>query len=328
MALLLDRATIQRLLDMKEAVDLIETAFAELVNQTVAMPQRLAMTDAEHTGWTAFMPAHLKGIGALGVKAVTVFRNNPSRYHLPSTLATIVLLDQETGKALSIMDGGYITAMRTGAVSGVATRALARANATVAGVLGMGIQARTQLWGICTVRPINKALCFSTDPPQQQRAFVEDMTRQLGVEVEAVGSARQVIEQADVLALATTSAEPIVNGDWLKAGAHINSIGSHTPGARELDTRSVLRSKVVCDLTSACMAEAGDLLIPIQEGVFSRERIYGDLGEVITGRKKGREGDWEITLFKSVGLSIQDIATAHFVYRKALERGEGVPFEF
>ncbi|MEE8443172.1 MAG: ornithine cyclodeaminase, partial [Dehalococcoidia bacterium] len=169
MALLLDRATIQRLLDMKEAVDLMETAFTELVNQTVNMPQRLVMADAEHAGLTLFMPAHLKGLGAIGIKAVTVFPNNPSKYQIPTTLATIVLLDQETGKALSVMDGGYITAMRTGAVSGAATRALAREDATVAGVLGMGVQARTQLWGMCTVRPIRTALCFSVDAPERQR---------------------------------------------------------------------------------------------------------------------------------------------------------------
>ena len=328
MALLLDRATIQGLLDIKEAVDLIEQAFAELDNQTVDMPQRLAMTDAEHSGWTAFMPAHLKAMGALGAKAVTVFRNNPSKHQLPSTLATIVLLDQETGKALSIMDGGYITAMRTGAVSGVATRFMARADVTVAGVLGMGVQARTQLSGICTVRPIKRVVCFSVDPPQHKKAFAGEMAQQLGIEVKVVDSVQQVVEQADVLALATTSAGPIVNGDWLKPGAHINSIGSHTPSARELDTRSIVRSKVVCDLTEACMAEAGDLLIPIQEGAFAWDRVYAELGQVVTGRKNGREDDREITLFKSVGLSIQDIATAHFVYKKALERGVGVSFEF
>ena len=299
-----------------------------MVNQTVDMPQRLVMSDTKHAGWIGLMPAHLKGTGALGLKAVTVFPNNSAGHQLPSIMATIILLDSETGKALSVMDGSYITAMRTGAVSGLATRLLARPGAVVAGVLGMGVQARTQLSAICTVRPIRRAVCFSTGTPERQRAFVDEMSSQLGIQVEGTRTAREVVERADVLALASTSTEPIVDGDWLKPGTHINAIGAHTAGARELDTRAILRSKVVCDLTSACMAEAGDLLIPIREGDFSQDRIYADLGELVAGQKKGRENNDEITLFKSVGLSIQDIVTAQFVYRKAIQQDVGVRFEF
>ncbi len=328
MALLLDRATIQGLLDMDQAIEIVERAFVELAGESVAMPQRLTMADAEHAGWTALMPAHLKDMGAFGVKAVTVFRNNPSGFSLPSTLATIIMLDQETGKALSIMDGGYITAMRTGAVSGLATKYMARADVSVAGGLGMGVQARTQVLGMCSVRPIQKVLCFAVDPPEQQQAFADEMSQRLGILIEMTKSVQEVVEQADVLALATTSHDPIVSGEWLRPGTHINSVGSHTPTARELDTASVTRSKVVCDLTAACMAEAGDLLLPIQEGTFSQDKVFAELGDVVTGRKKGRENDQEITLFKSVGLSVQDIATAHLVYQKALEQGVGTNFDF
>ncbi len=328
MALLLDRAAIEGLLDMREAVDLMEQAFAELGNGAVDMPQRLTITDTDLAGWTAVMPANLKDTGALGVKTVTVFRNNPAIHGIPSTLATILLLNRETGQPLSVMDGGYITAMRTGAVSGLATRHLAREDATVAGVIGTGEQARTQLWAMCTERPIERAVCFSTSPYERQHAFADDMTQALGIPTETVNTVREVVEEADVLALATTAREPVLKGEWLKPGTHINGIGAHTPEARELDTEAVLRSKVVCDLLSACMTEAGDLLIPIREGAFNQEMVHGDLGEIVTGKKAGRQSGQEITLFKSVGLSVQDVATAHYVYRKAVEQGVGTLFDF
>ncbi|MBI4310892.1 MAG: ornithine cyclodeaminase family protein [Chloroflexi bacterium] len=329
MALLLNRKDVESLLDMKQAIAIMERAFAELAGGSVQMPQRIAMPDPERAGLALFMPAHVKGTGAFGIKNVTVYRNNPSKHSLPTILATITLLDPETGQPLAIMEGGYITAIRTGAVSGVATKYMARNDASVAGILGMGVQARTQLAAICAVRPIKKALCCSAGNPQRQRAFAEDMTRELGIAVEVVRSPREVVEQADVLALATTSASPIISGSWLKPGVHINSAGSHAPDAREMDTASVTRcSKVVCDLTSACLAEAGDLLVPMQEGAFSRDRIYGDLGDLVLGRKSGRDDSREMTLFKSVGLSVEDVATAQYVYQEAVKHGVGVPFEF
>ncbi len=328
MNLQLDRANIEGLLSRNEAIELTEQAFQELADKTVDMPQRLVMADAERAGNKLFMPAHMKGIGALGVKVVTVFHNNPTQHDLPTILANITLLDQETGKTLCIMEGGYITAMRTGAVSGVATRYMARPDASVAGVVGTGAQARTQLSAICAVRPIKQAVCVSTGNRERQHAFVDEMSQEMGVQVEVAASVRELVERSDVIALATTSTTPIVEADWFKPGTHINAVGAHSPGARELDAETVARSRVVCDLTSACMAEAGDLIIPIQEGAYSQDSIHGELGELVSGRKSGRDNDQEVTLFKSVGLSVQDIATAHFVYEKALAQGAGTTFEF
>ena len=168
MTLLLDGTTVKGLLSMKEAIDLTEHAFQELADQTVDMPQRMVMADAERAGNKLFMPAHMKGIGALGVKVVTVFQNNPAQHDLPTILANITLLDQETGKTLCIMEGGYITAVRTGAVSGVATNYMARPDASVAGIVGTGVQARTQLSAICAVRPIKQAVCVSTGNRERQ----------------------------------------------------------------------------------------------------------------------------------------------------------------
>ena len=328
MSLLLDRETIRGLITMPEAMELLEKAFAELIDGSAVMPPRTAVSDPQHNGWYAFMPAQLSSMGALGIKAVTVYKDNPSKHSLPSTMATIVLLDNETGQATAVMDGGFLTAMRTGAVSGLATKYLARADAAVAGVLGTGVQARAQLEGMSVGRKLDRALCYSQDTPERQKGFCDELSAQLGIPVATVGSTKELVESVDILALATTATTSIVDGDWLKPGVHINAIGSHAPGVRELDTRSVLRSKIICDQTEACLAEAGDLQIPIEEGALDPGTIYGELGEIVTGRKKGREADEEITLFKSVGLSIQDISAAHYVYKRALEQKVGTEFQF
>ena len=328
MALLLNRETIQGLLTMSDTIALLESAFEELASGEAAMPARTVMADPSHNGWYGFMPAHLKGMGTIGIKAVTVFKDNPAKFNMPSTLASIILLDVETGQTISVMDGGFITAMRTGGVSGVATKYLAREDAKVAGVLGMGVQARAQCEGMAVARHLDSLVCFSMDPPEAQKQFASDISEKTGVSVSIAGSVQEVVESVDILALATTAATPIVDGSWLPEGLHINAIGSHAPGLRELDTSSVVKSKIICDHKEACLAEAGDIQMPIEEGALSPDDIYGEIGELVTGTKQGRESDNEITLFKSVGLSIQDISTAYHVYQQAVEQGKGTEFDF
>lgn len=328
MALLLDRQTIMGLLDMDKMIEILERAFGELASGSAVMPQRTAVADGDVNGWYAFMPAQLKSMGALGVKAVTVYKDNPSSHGLPATLATIALMDSQTGQTVAVMDGGYITAMRTGAVTGLATKYLARANSTVAGVMGAGVQARTQLWGMAAGANLERALVFSLDSPEAQRAFADDASQMLGIPVEIAGSGRELVESVDILSLATTATTPIIDGDWVKPGLHINGIGSHAVGVRELDTKTVVKSKLVCDQVDACLVEAGDVMMPIEEGALDPADIYGEIGELITGAKTGRESDDEVTLFKSVGLSIQDISASHYVYQRALEEEVGTEFAF
>ena len=196
------------------------------------------------------------------------------------------------------------------------------------GILGTGVQARAQLWGMSVGHKFDNALCFSMDTPENQKKFADEVSELTGVPTSVVSSTQELVESVDVLALATTATTPIVDGDWLKPGLHINAIGSHAPGVRELDTKSIVRSKIICDQTAACLAEAGDIQIPIEEGALKPEDIYGEMGEVINGQKKGRESDDDITLFKSVGLSIQDISAAQYVYEQALKKGVGTEFEF
>ena len=328
MALLLSRSDVQKLLPMSKAIDVVEGAFSELAHGTAEMPDRTVITDDEVGGWIAFMPAYLGSSGALGVKAVTVYKANPEKHNLPTTLATIIVQDQQTGQTVAVMDGGYLTAVRTGAVSGVATRHLARANASVAGILGTGVQARTQVTGMAAARDLEVIMAFSLDPDDKRRAFAESLTEETGVEVRLAGSTQELLGECDIVALATTAPNPIVEAGWWKPGTHINSVGSHAPGVRELDTASIQRAKVICDQKQACLIEAGDIMIPIQEGAYSPDDIHGELGDVINGDTTGRENDEEVTLFKSVGLAIQDLSCARLVYDLAVENGVGTEFEF
>ncbi len=328
MALLLSRSDVMKLLPMTKAIEVVENAFGELARGTAEMPQRTVFIDPNVGGWIAYMSAYLKSGGALGVKAVTVYKNNPTKFNLPTTLATILVQDQHTGQVLAAMDGGYLTAVRTGAVTGVATKHLARKGANVAGIIGTGVQGRTQVLGMCAARKFGSVLAYSVDPEDKKRSFAEGIKKDAGVDIRWAKSVEEVVREADVVALATTAAKPIVQGAWWKAGAHINSIGSHAPGVRELDTATVVRAKVICDQRAACLAEAGDLQIPIEERAWSPDKIRADLGDVINGKATGRQSDDEVTLFKSVGLAIQDISCAALVYQQAKAQGAGTDFKF
>jgi alanine dehydrogenase len=326
--LLLSASDVRKALSMEDAIELVERGFVEFGAGGVEMPQRPVITVPENDGTAAFMPTFVRGLGALAVKTVTSFKNNPRR-GMPTILGTVTLLDPETGAPLSIMDGGYLTAVRTGAASGVATKYLARPDARVAAVFGAGVQGRTQLEAMCTVRDIEEVKVFDRDRGAAER-FVEEMRGRGPVPgtVMVASSPEEALRAAEVVATATTSPGPVFDGECVAPGTHINGVGSHAPGIRELDTRTVVRSKIVCDSVSACLVEAGDLLIPMQEGVLRRSHIYGGLAEVIGGQLPGRESDDEITLFKSVGLAFQDAVTALETYRKARAMGLGTEFLF
>jgi alanine dehydrogenase len=274
------------------------------------------------------MPAYLKTGGSLGVKAVTVYKENPTKFDLPTTIGTILVQDNQTGEVVAVMDGGFLTAARTGAVSGVATRYLARKNAKVGGIFGTGVQARQQVVAMVEAANLESVLAFSLDPEDSRRAFANSLQDETGVEIRLAASGEELCRESDIVALATTAPNPIVQAGWWKPGAHINAIGSHAPGVRELDTATVQRAKVVCDQKQACLNEAGDIKIPIEEGAYSPDDIHGDLGAVVNGNIPGRENDEEITLFKSVGLAIQDISCASLVYEQAKAQGVGLKFDF
>ncbi|MBU0493448.1 MAG: ornithine cyclodeaminase family protein, partial [Chloroflexi bacterium] len=316
MALLLTRTDIQSFLTIKDAMEAVEEAFRQLALGTVDMPQRPVIRVPDHHGVVLFMPALIGGMGALGMKVVSVYPDNPKKYDKPTVLGLILLNDPATGEVVAIMDGGFITAMRTGAVSGVATKYLARSDAQVAGVFGAGVQARAQLLALAEARPLVRAVVYDVVPEARQR-FAADLSAQLGIPVEPVDDPRAAVEGCDVIATATSARDPIFDGAWVAPGTHINGIGSHAPDMRELDTAIIRKARVIVDLRAAALAEAGDLIIPIQEGAITADHIAGELGEVIAGRIPGRTSPDEITIFKSEGLAIQDVSVATKVYQLA-----------
>jgi ornithine cyclodeaminase/alanine dehydrogenase len=328
MTILLSRCDVLRLLDMSEVIDIMAKAFVDFQEGRAVMPMRTPIAVPEHSGVALFMPAYLKGMGALGVKTVTVYGENPGRHQLPTVMGTILLLDAQTGAALALMDGGSVTAMRTGAVSGLATRLLAREDAKVHTVFGTGGMARAQVWAVGCVRDIQKLVLYSVDPPEVRKAFKESLRDVFLGEIVLADDPAKAVAEADVVTLITSAKSPVVDGAWFQPGTHVNGIGSHAPKVRELDSRTVQRSKVVCDQVDACRAEAGDLILPVEAGEWAWDKVHGSLGEVVTGRIAGRESASEITLFKSVGIAIQDISTASYIYQKALEQKAGVEFDF
>jgi ornithine cyclodeaminase/alanine dehydrogenase len=309
---------------MKDCMDAVEQAFTELTEGTAVLPLRIGIRPPD--GLALYMPAYLQKMQALACKVVTVYKDNPSKHNMPTTIGKVLLQDPVTGDVICIMDGGYLTAVRTGAASGVATKFMARkVDGQVAGIFGSGVQARMQLWAMTEARKLSKAVVFDINE-QAAAKFKEEMSAKLSLEIE-VAKDPSALLKADILCAATSANDPIFKGSDVKEGTHINGIGSHSPGQRELDTDIIKRSLFVGDSREACFSEAGDLLIPIKEGAITDAHYYADLGEIITGKKKGRTDDKMITLFKSNGLAIQDVATARLVYEKARAAGVGTTIE-
>jgi ornithine cyclodeaminase/alanine dehydrogenase-like protein (mu-crystallin family) len=322
--LILNKADVMLVLDMKDCVDLVEKAFAELSNGTAVLPLRISITPPE--GLSLYMPAYLKEMKALACKVVTVYKNNPSKHRLPTIIGKVLLQDPDTGDVLCIMDGGYLTGVRTGAVSGVATKYMARSvEGQTAGIYGAGAQAKMQLWGISVARKLSSAFVHDISADAADK-FAEEMSAKLQIPVTRVDHGDKLLD-TDIICTATSSATPLFDGKKLKPGTHINGIGSHTPDTRELDTETIKRSVLTGDSKEACFKEAGDIMIPLSEGAITDAHFYGDLGEIVTGKKTARRSDQDITLFKSNGLAIQDVAAAQVVYQKAVAAGIGIKVE-
>ncbi len=329
MTLLLSRSDVESVLDMKGTITVLEKAFQALSDGKTKMPVRTPLKVESSGGLALFMPAMLEDLASLGAKIVTVYKNNPEKFGIPNVLGTVSLLDVESGNPICIMEGGFLTAMRTGGASGVATKHLARKDSKVHVLFGSGVQARTQAWAVAeSCKTLTECVVLSLDTKDKKAEFAACVEELTGVKTRVGVEAEHEVRNADVLTLATSAAEPIIKFDWLKEGIHINGIGAHTPNMREIDSETVVRSRVICDHTESCKVEAGDLLMPAAEGVWSFDKVSAELGEVVSSKKQGRVSDSDYTLFKSVGLAIQDLSVARFVYDKARELGKGVEFAF
>jgi len=328
MTKLLSRNDVMQLLMMSDQIDILEKAFTDLSNGQTIMPQRTPIPATEHNGVALFMPAYVKGMGALGAKIVTVYKDNIPKYNLPTILGTISLLDDKTGAPIAIMDGGYLTAMRTGGVAGLASKYLARKDSKVHTLFGTGGMARTHAWAVDQAVNIEKLILVSVDTQEKKEAFRDLLKDIIKCEIEIADDPKSAVEAADIVTLITSAKDPIIDGEWIKPGTHINGVGSHAPAMREIDTKTVVKSKVICDLVEACKPEAGDFIIPVANGEWSWDKAHGSLGDVITKKIAARESDEEITLFKSVGLAIQDMSTALQVFNKSKENNIGTDFQF
>jgi ornithine cyclodeaminase/alanine dehydrogenase len=321
MVLILSNEDIRDIFSMKEAITKIEEAFREYAEGRVQMPQRQLIRIPEEEGWIANMPAFLEETKAVGTKVVTVYPRNPSK-NRPTTMATIILNDYSTGEPISIMDGGYLTSVRTGAVGGLAAKYLSRDDAKTVGLFGAGFQAKTQLEALFEVRDIEKVYVYDLRE-DISKEFSSQMSRKLGIDVIPISTPKKAIMDSDIIITASTSKTPVFNGELIQEGTHINAIGAHTSITRELDTFTIKRSKVVVDQIEASLREYGEILIPIKEGNINPEHVYAELGEIITGKKVGRSNENETTVFKSGGLAIQDIAIAQLAFTKAIKTMKG-----
>jgi alanine dehydrogenase len=316
----LNRNEVESLLDMKGALKVVEEAFRQHGLKKVQMPSKLYLYFKNHNGDLRTMPAYLEEQDITGVKIVNVHPDNPKK-GLPTVMALVILNSTETGAPIAVMDGTYLTDMRTGAAGGVAVKYLARRNAKTVGFVGTGNQARTQLLAINEIIDIDEVKATSTSE-KHALAFKEEMEKRISCEITPKKSIREVCD-CDILVTTTPSREPIVMNEWIAEGTHINAIGADAPGKEELDPKILKRAKVVVDdLPQA--SHSGEVNVPLAKGLIMEKDIFGELGEVITGKKRARTRDSDITVFDSTGLAIQDVATANLVYQKAVKGKIGI----
>jgi alanine dehydrogenase len=305
---------------MHETITVLEEAFKEQALGQVIAPLRSAIRVTKDD-WIGIMPAYLSGLQAFSTKIVSVYNTNPSR-NLPTIMGTIVLNDPETGETLSVMDGSFITAMRTGGLSGLAAKYLSRKDSQSVGIFGAGVQGRTHLMALKEVRNITTAKVY--DPMvDRAKTYSREMSKKLQIPVEVSQSPSDTVKESDIIVTVSTSKEPLFDGRIIRPGTHVNAFGNSNPSERELDNETIRRSKITVDSREAALLEAGDLIMAIRDGVITTHHILADLGEIIIGSKPGRTSATDVTLFKSVGIGIQDCAAASLAYKKAVEKGVG-----
>lgn len=320
--LLLRAEDMKSVFDMKDAIQADKDALKIYSNKGANIPLRVNINVQESEGQSLYMPGYAADADALGVKIVSVFPNNIEK-GLTSVPATMVLVNNETGEVCSLMDGTFLTRIRTGAVSGAATDILARNDSKIFALFGTGGQAEMQLEAVLNVRDISIVKVYDISK-ERREIFTKAMTEKFGekfsVKITAVDSSEEAIEDADIITVVTTSKKPVFNGALVKKGAHVNGVGSYTPEMQEVDEHIVCNAKVYVDTKNGAFNESGDLIIPVNKGVFTYDKVIGELGEVILNIAPGRENDDEITFFKTVGSGVLDVVTAKRIYEKALEK--------
>ncbi len=313
--LILNSPQIKKLLRVTDSIELMADALSALARDEVHQPLRTMIRPPAARGLLGLMPAYRGGErGAFGLKAICVFSGNPA-IGKDAHQGAVILFSQETGELLALMNASEITALRTAAVSAVATRLLAREDAQELGIIGAGVQARTHLRALACVRPIKRARVAARNFEHSQQ-LAREMESDLPFPVEPVRTNEEAVRDADVVVTATSSSEPVIKKEWLSPGAHVNAIGTHSPNSREVDTATMGAARIFVDRRESALNEAGDYLIAAREGAVSPDSIVAEIGELLLGSKSGRASAEEITLFKSLGLAIEDVACAEYLFRK------------
>jgi ornithine cyclodeaminase/alanine dehydrogenase-like protein (mu-crystallin family) len=323
--LVLAHDDVRRLLPMKECIELMAEVLADLSRGRAWQPLRFVVRPPEEESLMGLMPAHRSApTAAYGLKAVCIFPGNPSR-GLDMHQGGVLLFDGETGEPRALVNASAVTAIRTAAVSAVATRALSRPDARELAVLGSGVQARAHLEAMAKLRPFERARVWSRTP-DHARAFASEADAPFPVK--AVETAEAAVRGADLVVTATSAREPIVEREWLAAGAHVNAVGSSIPTTRELDAATVSAAALFADSRESLVNESGDYLFAVEEAGIGPDHVRAELGEVLTGSREGRRSAEELTVFKSLGLAVEDLAAAEHVYARARAASAGAVVDF
>jgi ornithine cyclodeaminase len=324
--LFLNERDVHALLEMPACITLMHDALTTLARGDAIQPLRSMVRLPDGSGLLGLMPGYLGEPRAFGLKVVSVMPGNHGTAY-DSHQGVVMLFGVEHGEPLVIADATAITAVRTAAVSGAATQALARADAGDLALLGTGTQARTHLAAMAAVRPLRRVRVWSRSRANAERFAREEGARH-AVKIEVSADAEAAVRGADLVCTTTSAREPVLRGRWLAPGAHINAVGACFPASRELDGEAVARARFYTDRRESCLAEAGDFLLARAEGAIDDTHLLGELGELLLGTVRGRTADAEITLFKSLGLAIEDLASAHFLLRRGRETGAGTWLEW
>jgi ornithine cyclodeaminase len=328
--LILTADEVRKALPMQVAIEAMKKAYASYSGGTAVVPLRTRLSIPDSEALSLFMPAFVSSQGgdALAVKVVSLFPGNPAR-GLAYIQAAVLVFDPQTGRTFALLEGSSLTAIRTGAASGAAIDLLARHDSAVVAVFGAGAQGRTQLEAACTARRVQTAFIYDQDPEKAQ-AFVEEMKGKgaIPMDLRSSSNPRQAVERADIICTATTSLRPVFDDNDVRPGTHISAVGSYTPDMQELPAATLQRAKIFVDSRSACLEEAGDLIQPMQAGLFDESHICGELGDVVLGRIQGRESPEDITCFKSVGIAVQDAMAAQVALTNAHRMNIGTEVDF
>lgn len=327
--LLLNKEDIEKVFTMKDAIDTTKTAFVSVAQGSCQVPIRTNIGAPKEEGCFLFMPAYMESIKAAGIKIVNVFPKNTEK-GLPVVPAQVLLIDGETGVVSGIMDGTYITQLRTGAASGVAFDALGRKEAKIGALIGTGGQARCQLEAMLTVRNLEEVRVFGMEK-EKRETFAREMNEEFqeyGAKIVAVNSGNEAVENADLIITVTTATSPVFNASYVKKGATISGVGSYQHHMQELPPEILVKaSKIYFESTEAVLSESGDITKPLKDGIITELDFTGELGNVITGQLVGRENEEEIIVFKTVGVATQDLTAAYGIYHKAIEAKVGTHWE-